>query len=441
MEKTLHVEESRLFGQCSVSGSKHAFGRALVASVLTDGVVTLENAPTHLRDAEVAYSMLRALGKRVDVHPDADVVVVDGSGATDAVGVLPRYETSIRTTLLLLAGLVAKVGFARVPLPGGCDLGSRPFDLHAYVLERLGATVWSDAAFVYAATPRRLRGTTISLPLASNGATEAAVFASSLACGRSIVTGGHVTPELLDLINMLRAMGAQIEVASESTIIVDGVTEVAGARHQLMSDTSEAITLAIAAGMTAGEIVMTRAPVAALAYTLYALEKIGLSVEVLTPCALRIGGGDFNPFAISATRYPGIASDVQPLFALLATAASGVSLIRDERQPRRFWHVPALARFGADVDVRGDVLYVSGPRRLCRAHVDARDIRTGATVLIAALAASGSSQIDNAEQIDRGFDDLPGKLRMLGGKIEVATAAHHGHSEPFHRRDLEDLPA
>ena len=414
------VQSSRLEGEVRLSGAKNSVLRLMAASLLTKEPVRLRNYPATLRDAEVHRRMLERLGKRCTVTPGAgggDTLLIEEVSAPP--GELLWEGRSIRNTLLIMGALCTRTGHGAVPMPGGCDLGNRKYDLHVMLLERLGARTDESMARLAAEAPKGgLVGGDIVLPLRSTGATENAIISASLARGRTTLWGPHIRPEILDLIAMLRQMGAQIEVFGQERIEIEGRTELGGADHFVLPDNMEALTWMIGATITGGELEILDFPSADLEVPLAFLKGSGVRWYTGDDRII-VKGGSCYPVEIATGPYPGINSDMQPLFALFGAMSPGESKIIDLRFPGRYGYADELAKMGFNHEVRGDVLHVRGGKRLQGAQVRALDLRAGIALTLAGLTAEGETVVSHAWQVERGYDRFVQKLQSLGGRIEV----------------------
>lgn len=409
------VEKSRLVGDVRLSGAKNSVLRLMAASLLTEEPVALRRYPAALRDAQIHQGMLEALGKTCDAA--GDILVIREASAPP--GVLAWRGRSIRNTLLILGALTARTGFGEVPMPGGCRLGDRKHDLHVMLLERLGARVVEGEDFLRAEAPRGLVGGEIRLPIRSTGATENALICASLARGRSVIWGPHIRPEILDLIRMLTAMGAAITVYGQERIEVVGAERLGGADHTVIPDNMEALTWMIGAAITGGEVEIFDFPESDLEVPLVFLRESGVKYYRGAESFVVKGGPSF-PVEISTGPYPGINSDMQPLFAVFGAMSPGESRIVDLRFPGRYGYSAELARMGVDCRVIGDVLHVVGGGRLEGRSVTALDLRAGVALALAGMVAEGVTEIRDAWQVERGYDRFVDKLRGLGAAISVA---------------------
>ena len=412
MSKTLHITRSRLTGRVRVGGAKNSALKLLTASLLTDAPVTIRNFPAGLTDIQVHLGMLAALDRRAIVEGDAVRIEALSGPRPD----LAWDGPSIRNTLLIFGALLARNGRASVPLPGGCTIGERKYDLHQLVLEQLGARVWEEDGRIRGEAPAGLRGAEVFLPLRSTGATENAVIAGSLARGTTVLWNPHIRPEILDLIAFLRSMGARIEVRGQESIVVQGVEALGGVDHRTMPDNMEAITYLIAAAATGGDVEILDFPSQHLEVPLIHLRESGAKFYA-HPDGLIVRGGCCYPVEIATGPYPGINSDMQPLFAVFGLMARGESRIADLRFPDRFGYAAELSKMGGDLRFEKGMLHIRGGRPLKGAEVTALDLRCGAALVLAGLVADGETVIRNAGQIDRGYEDLQDKLSALGARV------------------------
>jgi len=410
----LKILRSRLVGAVSLSGAKNSALRLLAASILTDGRVTLTNYPAGLLDTQVHVGMLEALGKTCITG--LDTIVIDESRALSER--LSWDGRSIRNTLLILGALTARRGAGRVPLPGGCKLGERKYDLHVMLLERLGARVWEEGDDLCAEGPvGGLVGADIHLSIRSTGATENAILCGTLARGVTRIWNPHIRPEILDLIALLRKMGAQIRVFGQEHIEVTGVEGLNGAEHRVIADNMEAITWLVGAAMTGGDLEIRGFPYADLDVVLAHLRAAGARLYAHED-ALIVRGGACYPIEVSTGPHPGINSDVQPILAAWAAASMGESRIVDLRFPGRYAYAQEMAKMGLTHEVRGDMLVIHGRRGgLHGAEVRALDLRAGAALALCGLITDGETVITDAWQIDRGYVNFAEKMRGLGAQV------------------------
>lgn len=415
--RVLHIGPSKLQGAVHVSGAKNSALRLLAASLLTSNAVELQNYPSGLLDVQIHEGMLKALGKQI-IHLGPDSLRICESHPVGSE--LIWRERSIRNTLLILGALVARTGRGSVPLPGGCRLGERKYDLHVMLLEKLGARVWDDGVSLFAETAGGLRGADIHLPIRSTGATENALLAASLASGTTRIWNPHIRPEILDLVALLREMGAEISVFGQEHIQVVGVPELAGAVHRVLPDNMEAVTWLVAAVMTGGDVEIHDFPRRDMEVVLTHLVAAGARIYEGDQSVI-VRGGRCYPLEISTGPHPGINSDVQPILAAWCANAVGQSRIVDLRFPGRYGYAEEMAKMGLQSRIEGDFLVIDGRGGgLKGADVRALDLRAGAALALCGLVADGETVIHDAWQIFRGYNDFVGKLKALGGNVSHA---------------------
>jgi UDP-N-acetylglucosamine 1-carboxyvinyltransferase len=409
-QNILKVTKTSLRGKVRVSGAKNSALRLLAASLLTDDTVELYNFPNGLLDVQVHLKMLEVLGKSYESTGDYVRITENNDKLTTT---LNWDERSIRNTLLILGALTTRFGEGRVPLPGGCKLGERKYDLHVMLLERMGAKVWEEENYLCAKIDSgRLKGNDIFLPMRSTGATENSIIAGSLADGVTTVWNPHIRPEILDLIDMLRKMGAKITVYGQQRIVITGVKKLNSVVHSVIPDNMEAITWAIGSVITNGDLEIENFPLEHLEVPLIFLKESGMKV-FQGKDSIIVKDGQPYPVEISTGPYPGINSDMQPLFAVYGACSKGESKVVDLRFPGRYGYAEELAKMGLDYTVQGDMIVINGGNQLKGATVKAVDLRAGAALLLAGLTAEGQTTIENAWQIERGYENLEQKLKGL----------------------------
>ena len=396
-----------------MSGAKNSVLKLQTASLLTGEPVRIRNYPATLLDAQVHVGMLEALGKRCAVDGDELTVTEPASLKSD----LSWEGRSIRNTLLILGALTARTGRADVPAPGGCKLGERGCDLHELVLRRLGAEVSQEGDRLLAKTAGRLTGADIHLPLRSTGATENAMLCASLADGVTRIWGPHIRPEIIDLAGFLNKMGARIRIFGQEHIEVTGVERLSGTLHTVIPDNMEALTWLIASVVTDGDVEIVNFPTEHVEVPLIFLRESGARFYA-SDHRLIARGGTCYPVDISTGPFPGINSDMQPLFATYAARAVGLSKIVDLRFPGRYAYAPEMAKMGLVSSLEGNLLQIHGNGRLEGATVRAVDLRAGVALTLAGLFAEGETTVTDAWQVERGYDRFVDKMTRLGGRIE-----------------------
>lgn len=408
----LVVYPSRLIGEVRVSGAKNSSLRLLAASLLTSAPVRLKNYPSTLLDACLHVEMLEALGKNCSLINANEIEITELRTPPSE---LSWNKRSIRNTLLILGALVSRTGKGKVPLPGGCQLGDRKYDIHVMVLESLGAKVWEENSYLCAEIPnhKKLKGTDIFLPIRSTGATENSIIAACLAEGTTRIWGPHIRPEIHDLIKFLRSLGAKIDVHGQESIFVEGVNELGGNSHEIIADNVEALTWLIGSAITDGDVEIIDFPFEHLEVPLIHLRESGVRFY-RSENRLIVRGSKCYPIDISTGPYPGINSDMQPLFAVLGAMAKGESRIIDLRFPGRYTYAEELAKMGVNYEIKENLLLIQGGNNLQGTEVKALDLRAGAALMIAGFIANTPTTITHAWQISRGYDQLDKKLSQLG---------------------------
>ena len=410
----IEISPSRLQGIVRLSGAKNSILKLLTASILSSDKIQMTNYPSTLLDAQIHLEMLKCLGKTCEVENNQ--VIISEKGPIQ--NTLIWNKRSIRNTLLILGALVTRTGYGKVPLPGGCKLGDRKYDLHVMLLEKLGARVWEENEYLCAESKGRLQGADILLPMRSTGATENSIICGCLAQGTTRVWNPHIRPEIIDLIEFLRSMGAIIEVYGQESIRIDGVESLGGTSHRVIPDNMEALTWFIASVVSDGDIEIVDFPYKHLEIPLIHLRESGARFY-RHDNSLIVRGGTCYPVEISTGPYPGINSDMQPLFAVLGACANGQSKIVDLRFANRYGYAEELRKMGLRSEVIDNALVINGGSKLRGTTVQALDLRAGAALAIAALVAEGNTTIDHAWQIERGYDRFFEKFSSLGGKIRV----------------------
>ncbi|WP_395697588.1 UDP-N-acetylglucosamine 1-carboxyvinyltransferase [Methylocella sp.] len=425
MDRIRIVGGRELNGVIPISGAKNAALPLMIASLLTPETLTLENVP----DLADVNRLLRILGnhgvdhmvegRRFGDSPDASRTI--RLSARDIVDTTAPYElvSKMRASFWVVAPLLARMGEAKVSLPGGCAIGTRPVDLLIMALEKLGAKVEIEAGYVHATASRGLRGAEIEFPKVTVGGTHTAMMAAATAQGATRILNAAREPEVVDLAACLNKMGAKISGAGRSEIEIEGVGRLNGARHRVLPDRIEAGTYAIAAAMAGGDVLLAGAEAGALQNALDALVAAGAQVAVSNEgVRVKRNGAGLSPVDVETAPFPGFPTDLQAQFMALMTRAKGDSRITETIFENRFMHVQELARLGARIRLEGDVALVEGVERLEGAPVMATDLRASVSLVIAALAAEGETMVNRVYHLDRGFERLEAKLSGCGAVIE-----------------------
>jgi UDP-N-acetylglucosamine 1-carboxyvinyltransferase len=407
-----------LHGEIPISGSKNAVLPLMVAGLLSDQPLILEGTP-RLADTKTLASVLQHMGARVEEFGE-------GAGeslrieAGDMTSTQAPYElvSKMRASFWVIGPLLARFHKARVSLPGGCAIGTRPVDLYLKALEALGAQIEVENGYVIATSNGRLKGARVDFPFVSVGATHVVLMAASLAEGQTIITNAATEPEVTDVANCLQAMGAQIDGIGTRTLTIQGVERLHGATHKVIRDRIEAGAYALAVAATQGNVLISGIQEDLLGALAPAMRAAG--IELTTEgTGVRVNAVGVRPRAthITTEPFPGFATDLQAPFLGLMCIADGVSRVRETIFENRFMHVQELARLGAKVDLDGDTAIVTGVEQLTGAPVMATDLRASVTLVIAGLVASGETIIRRVYHLDRGYERLEQKLSACGAQI------------------------
>jgi UDP-N-acetylglucosamine 1-carboxyvinyltransferase len=412
MDRLVVTGGRRLEGAVRISGAKNSALKLMAASLLAEGQTVLENVPS-IVDCITMGEVLERLG--AGVTWEGSELTIDTRGAA---GIEAPYELvrKMRASIIVLGPLLARYGHGRVAMPGGCNIGSRKIDLHMKGLERMGVEFTSEHGYLEAKAPN-LHGALISLDFPSVGATENVLMAAVGARGFTVIENAAREPEIQDLADMLVAMGARIDGSGTTTIEVEGVERFEPVRHSVLPDRIEAGTYAIATCITGGEVRLEDAPADHLDLVLDKLTEAGAGIAIEdTTITVRM---DERPSAADFVTlpYPGFPTDLQPQLMALLSIARGTSIITENVFESRFMFVDELNRMGADIRTEGHHAVIRGVEKLSAAPVRALDIRAGAAMIIAALAADGSTEIFDLYHVDRGYQDFDGRLAALGAQV------------------------
>jgi len=425
MDRIRIVGGAPLHGTIPISGAKNATLPLMIASLLTDETLVLDNVP---RLADVAQ-MKRILSNHgVDHAVDGKRAGQNGMAgetlrltAREIVDTEAPYDlvSTMRASFWVVGPLIARMGEARVSLPGGCAIGTRPVDFFITALRGLGAELDIDGGYVVARAPKGLRGNRIVFPRVTVGATHVTMMAAALARGETVIENAAREPEIVDLATCLTAMGARISGAGTSTIHIDGVDRLSGTRHTVLPDRIETGTYAMAVTMTGGDVLLEGARPDLLDTALGVVAAVGGEVTS-TNEGIRVArnGSGLAPVNVTTEPFPGFPTDLQAQLMALVTRADGVSKIRETIFENRFMHVQELARLGADINLDGQHATVTGVKRLKGAQVMATDLRASVSLVIAGLAADGETVVNRVYHLDRGFERIEDKLGACGAAIE-----------------------
>jgi len=415
-----------LKGDIQISGAKNSALTLLPCALLTAEPLTLGNLP-RLADVDSFGHLLNELGvsTRIAGAKRGEITRRMTLTADDIISTVAPYDMvrKMRASILVLGPMLARMGESTVSLPGGCAIGDRPIDLHLKALEAMGATIEIAAGYVKATAPKgRLPGGDFSFPVVSVGATENALMAAVLATGRTQLFNAAREPEIVDLCNLLVAMGARIEGISSSHLIIDGVEGLHGADYDVMPDRIEAGSYACAAGITGGSLHLIGARPEEMLATTNVLAQTGLAIE-FTERGMRVTADQpLKPIAVSTAPFPGFATDMQAQLMAMLCVAEGQSFLEETIFENRYMHVPELRRMGAEVEVHGRSAIVHGPKALTGASVMATDLRASMSLVLAGLAAEGETEVLRVYHLDRGYERLEDKLSAVGATIERRSA-------------------
>lgn len=404
----------RLQGRVQAAGAKNAALPALAATLLTEEPVTLARVPA-VRDIATMSGLLEHLGVETIGEDGTLRLHAVRPPATDEAPY--RLVKTMRASVLVLGPLLARLGHARVSLPGGCAIGVRPIDQHLAGLEALGAEVMLEHGYV-AATAERLRGARFRFDMPTVGGTENLLMAATLARGTTVLENCAREPEIIDLARLLAAMGAHIDGAGTSKIEIEGVDSLHGCEHAIVSDRIEAGTFLIGGALTGGDVGVDGARAEDLAPLLEVLADCGCEITDADDSVRVRGGNGLRAADVTTAPHPGFPTDLQAQFMVLATQAEGTSRIDETVFENRFQHVPELARMGARIEVDGSHAQVHGPTLLAGAKVMATDLRASACLVLAGIAAKGETIVDRVYHLDRGYAGIEQKLARLGAVVE-----------------------
>lgn len=425
MDRIIIEGGRRLSGRLPISGAKNSALALLPCALLTDEPLTLRNLP-RLADVDSFGHLLNQLGVSTMIEgarpEDFGRVMTLRAGKVSSTVAPYDIVRKMRASILVLGPLLARAGEATVSLPGGCAIGNRPIDLHLKALEAFGATIEITSGYVRALAPDGgLPGGEFAFPFVSVGATENALMAAALGRGTCVLTNAAREPEIVDLCNLLVAMGADIEGIGSDRLVVHGRDRLHGATYAVMPDRIEAGSYACAAAITGGDLELVGARAGDMIATIAALRECGVHVEEGRESLRVAADGPLRPLTLATAPFPGFATDMQAQFMAMLTLADGASVLTETIFENRYMHVPELARMGADIAVNGRTAVVRGVPRLSGAPVMATDLRASMSLVLAGLAAEGQTQVNRVYHLDRGYERLEEKLAAVGAQIERAS--------------------
>ena len=414
MEKLRIVGGNKLSGSISCSGAKNAALPMLAATILTDQQITFKNLP-YLQDITTMFEILGSMGAEITLNEGMDFII-STSKLNDFEA---RYELvkTMRASILVLGSLVARYGFARIALPGGCAIGTRPVDFHLDALVKLGAKIELKNGYIEA-TSKKLIGCDINFPGVSVTGTENIMMAAVLAEGQTILRNVAKEPEVEDLADFLNSMGAKIKGAGSDEIVIDGVDDLNGTKFSIPADRIEAGTYLVAAAITGGDVTISNVQAPRMNNILDKLKLSGASINIgNNNIQLSMNKDSILPVDISTAPFPGFPTDMQAQFTVLNALSKGSSVVTENVFENRFMHVQELNRMGCDITVKGSNAFVKGVDSLNGAPVMATDLRASASLILAGLCANGETIVDRIYHIDRGYERIEEKLSYLGADI------------------------
>jgi|TARA_B100001093_G_scaffold118026_1_gene110516 UDP-N-acetylglucosamine 1-carboxyvinyltransferase len=414
MQKLEVFGAKKLKGHIKISGSKNASLPILAATLISSNKIIIKNLPK-VRDIETMLSLLKSLGTKVNYN--ANQTIIDNSKQNKKFASYNLVKT-MRAGILVLGPLLAKYGFAKVSLPGGCAIGTRPVDIHLKALSKLGVKYKILQGYVIAKAPKGLKGNKIIFPKISVGATENLIIAASLARGNTILKNCAIEPEIKDLVNFLNKMGCKIKWTSKRTIKIEGVKETKDISYSVMFDRIEAGTYLVAAAITEGNLKIQNISPDIIKTELNVLKKIGSKIFIKKNEIQIIGSKKIKSMKIKTAPYPGFPTDLQAQIMVLLCRANKTSIIQEDIFENRFMHVAELNRMGAKILTNGNKAVVNGNINFAPAELMATDLRASVSLILAALTAKGKSVINRIYHLDRGYENIEKKLNKVGAKIK-----------------------
>ncbi|WP_428926422.1 UDP-N-acetylglucosamine 1-carboxyvinyltransferase [Marinibacterium sp. SX1] len=417
MDSIIVTGNGPLNGQIPIAGAKNACLTLMPATLLSDEPLTLTNAP-RLSDIRTMTTLLQSLGAEVSTLHDGKVLAMSSH---DLNNLTADYDIvrKMRASILVLGPLLARAGEAVVSLPGGCAIGARPVDLHLKALEALGAELDLRDGYVHATARGGLKGAVVEFPFVSVGATENALLAATLAKGTTVLKNAAREPEIVDLAQCLRKMGAHIDGEGTDTITIEGVDRLSGATHPVVTDRIELGTYMLAPAIAGGQVELLGGRRDLLSAFVDKLEEAGVSVtDSENGITVTRNGNGIRAVDVTTAPFPGFPTDLQAQMMAMLTTAEGVSVLEEKIFENRFMHAPELMRMGAQIDVHGGTATVTGVSSLRGAPVMATDLRASVSLILAGLAAEGETRVNRVYHLDRGYEQVEEKLRAVGAIIE-----------------------
>jgi len=417
MKKLIIQGGKKLYGSINISGSKNASLPILAASLLFDEVVTLKNIPD-VKDISTMCVLLESIGKKIEFSKSRNEVKIFPNKIKKLLASYSLVKT-MRAGVLVLGPLLSKYGHAKVSLPGGCAIGSRPVDLHTEFLKKMGAKIKIENGYIIANATKKLSSAIVKFPAISVGATENLIMASVLARGKTIIKNIAVEPEIIDLINFLNLSGAKISFSSKRSLIINGVEKLNSITYSIIPDRIEAGTYAIASLITNGKITLTNIDKDIMKNIFVVLKKAGAKLEYNKKNSVTISRNKIKSLSIKTSPYPGFPTDMQAQLMSLLCLAKSRSIINESIFENRFLHVSELKRMGANIKIKNKNAFIFGVANLKGAEVMATDLRASVSLVLAGLAAKGKTVVNRIYHLERGYENLIGKLKACGAQVSI----------------------
>jgi len=417
MKKLIIQGGKKLYGSINISGSKNASLPILAASLLFDEVVTLKNIPD-VKDISTMCILLESIGKKIEFSKSRNEVKIFPNKIKKLIASYSLVKT-MRAGVLVLGPLLSKYGHAKVSLPGGCAIGSRPVDLHTEFLKKMGAKIKIENGYIIANATKKLSSAIVKFPTISVGATENLIMASVLARGKTIIKNIAVEPEIIDLINFLNLSGAKISFSSKRSLIINGVEKLNNITYSIIPDRIEAGTYAIAALITNGKITLKNIDTDVMKNIFVVLKKAGAKLEYNKKNSVTISRNKIKSLSIKTSPYPGFPTDMQAQLMSLLCLAKSRSIINESIFENRFLHVSELKRMGANIKIKNKNAFIFGVANLKGAEVMATDLRASVSLVLAGLAAKGKTVVNRIYHLERGYENLIGKLKACGAQVSI----------------------
>ena len=417
MKKLIIQGGKKLYGSINISGSKNASLPILAASLLFDEVVTLKNIPD-VKDISTMCILLESIGKKIEFSRSRNEVKIFPNKIKKLLASYSLVKT-MRAGVLVLGPLLSKYGHAKVSLPGGCAIGSRPVDLHTEFLKKMGAKIKIENGYIIANATKKLSSAIVKFPTISVGATENLIMASVLARGKTIIKNIAVEPEIIDLINFLNLSGAKISFSSKRSLIINGVEKLNNITYSIIPDRIEAGTYAIASLITNGKITLNNVDIKVMKNIFVVLKKAGAKLEYNKKNSVTVSRNRIKSLSIKTSPYPGFPTDMQAQLMSLLCLAKSKSTINESVFENRFLHVSELKRMGANIKIKNKNANIFGVANLTGAEVMATDLRASVSLVLAGLAAKGKTTVNRIYHLERGYENLIGKLKACGAQVSI----------------------